>query len=233
MNVAAVSVDDILNQAQANGKVIVANGKNMDQVKEKLSQLGIDLDTINWDCPTIPKPETPETETPETETPETETPETEVPETPKPETPETPEQEVPETESPETEEESNADRTFAEQVVKLVNEERSKRGLSPLTLDRNIEAAALVRAKETETSFSHTRPNGSSFSTALKEQGITYMGAGENIAYGQRTPEEVMEGWMNSDGHRANILNASFTKIGVGYYQNSNGTNYWTQLFTY
>ena len=124
-------------------------------------------------------------------------------------------------------------RTFAEQVVDLVNAERAKAGLSSLTSDKSIESAALVRAKEIETSFSHTRPNGSSFSTVLKENGISYQGSGENIAWGQRTPEEVMKGWMNSEGHRANILNSRFTKIGVGYYQNSAGTNYWTQLFTY
>ena len=99
--------------------------------------------------------------------------------------------------------------------------------------DEKVEAAALVRAKETEQSFSHTRPNGSSFSTALKEQGVSYRSSGENIAWGQKTPEDVMKAWMNSEGHRANILNARFTKIGVGYYQNARGTNYWTQLFTY
>ena len=94
------------------------------------------------------------------------------------------------------------------------------------------EAAALVRAKETEQSFSHTRPDGRQFSTALLEQGARFRTAGENIAWGQRTPEQVMQGWMNSSGHRANILNASYTAIGVGYYRNAAGTNYWTQLFT-
>lgn len=64
-----------------------------------------------------------------------------------------------------------------------------------------------MRAKETEQSFSHTRPNGSNFSTALKEQGVSYRGSGENIAWGQKTPEDVMKAWMNSEGHRANILN--------------------------
>ena len=123
--------------------------------------------------------------------------------------------------------------SFEEQVVKLVNEERAKAGLGALTLDKQIAAAAQVRAKETEQSFSHTRPNGTSFSTALKEQGVTYRGAGENIAWGQKTPEEVMRAWMNSEGHRANILNAKYTKIGVGYYKNAQGRNYWTQLFTY
>ena len=100
-------------------------------------------------------------------------------------------------------------------------------------VDTNVEAAAQVRAKEITQSFSHTRPNGSQFSTALQEQGASYRGAGENIAWGQKSPEAVMRAWMNSDGHRANILNAKFTKIGVGYYQDVNGTNYWTQLYTY
>lgn len=92
-------------------------------------------------------------------------------------------------------------------------------------------AAAQVRAVECEQSFSHTRPNGTSFSTALKEQGVSYRRAGENIAWGQRSPEEVVNAWMNSEGHRANIMNSNFTKIGVGYYQNANGVKYWSQLF--
>lgn len=125
------------------------------------------------------------------------------------------------------------ERSYAEQVVDLVNAERAKAGLNPLTLDKEIEGAALVRAKEIEISFAHTRPDGRSFSTALKDRGITFKSAGENIAWGQRSPEAVMDAWMNSDGHRANILNPRFTKIGVGYYQNTAGRNYWTQLFTY
>ena len=115
----------------------------------------------------------------------------------------------------------------------LVNRERAKAGLSPVTADTSIQAAAQVRAREIEKSFSHTRPDGSSFNTALTQQGVTYRGSGENIAWGQKTPEQVMNGWMNSEGHRANILNKNFTKIGVGYHQNASGTNYWTQLFTY
>lgn len=151
-----------------------------------------------------------------------EMPDNSLPETPdggQPEAPETPE--VPETPA------------FAMQVIELVNQERAKEGLPALVYDAGIEKAALVRAKETETSFSHTRPDGRKFSTALTEAGVEFRGAGENIAYGQRTPEEVMKGWMNSPGHRANIMNENYTKIGVGYYQNANGVNYWTQLFTY
>lgn len=126
----------------------------------------------------------------------------------------------------------NTDMSFAEQVADLVNMERAKAGLAPLKVDRNASNAAQVRAKEIQTSFSHTRPDGSSFSTALTQNGIGFKEAGENIAYGQRSPQEVMNGWMNSQGHRANILNEDFTSIGVGYYENSSGVDYWAQLFT-
>ncbi|HHU74760.1 MAG TPA: hypothetical protein GXZ28_09115, partial [Clostridiales bacterium] len=121
---------------------------------------------------------------------------------------------------------------YASEVLRLVNIERSKAGLSALSTNSTLTAAADKRAQETKQSFSHTRPNGSSFSTVLKEFNISYRTAGENIAYGQRTPQEVVTGWMNSPGHRANILNANFGKIGIGVYQASNGTIYWTQLFT-
>lgn len=118
-------------------------------------------------------------------------------------------------------------------IVELVNEARAEAGLNPVILAADVTAAAQVRARETVTSFSHTRPDGRSCFTALDEAGVSYRGAGENIAWGQKTPEEVMNGWMNSEGHRANILNARFTTIGVGYHQTASGVNYWTQMFTY
>lgn len=121
--------------------------------------------------------------------------------------------------------------SYANQVLQLVNQERAKAGLSALTTNSTLTAAANKRAQETKQSFSHTRPNGTSFSSVLKEYNISYRTAGENIAYGQRTPNEVVNGWMNSPGHRANILNADFNKIGIGVYE-SNGTIYWSQLFT-
>lgn len=148
---------------------------------------------------------------------------------------ESPEVNVPEVDSPEIEipEDTTTDEhAFIKEVVDLVNAERAKEGLAPLTIDLKVQAAAMVRAKECEQRFSHTRPNGTSFSTALKEQGVSYRSSGENIAWGQRSPKEVMKAWMNSPGHRANIMNASFTTIGVGYYENANGTDYWCQLFT-
>lgn len=145
---------------------------------------------------------------------------------------------VPDTDAPENDiilPDTNAseETSFAQQILTLVNKERAKAGLKEVILDENLEKAAAVRAREIERTFSHTRPDGSSFSTVLKDMGVTYKGAGENIAWGQKSPQEVMEGWMNSPGHRANILNPQFTKLGVGHYQNSRGTNYWVQLFIY
>ncbi|MEA4972190.1 MAG: CAP domain-containing protein [Candidatus Metalachnospira sp.] len=125
-----------------------------------------------------------------------------------------------------------AESQYISEVIRLVNVERAKEGLSALTTNSTIQAAAQVRAQEIVTSFAHTRPNGSSCFTALDQGGVKYSGAGENIAYGQPTPAAVVDAWMNSPGHRANIMNASFTTIGVGCYK-SGSTYYWSQFFTY
>lgn len=166
---------------------------------------------------------TPDNSQPDAGTPDNSQPDAGTPDTSTPAAPETPDTAAP----------GETNLSYAEQVVKLVNAERAKAGLAALTMQSDITSAANVRAKEIKQSFSHTRPNGSSFSSVLKEQGVSFRGAGENIAYGQKTPEQVMEGWMNSSGHRANILNANFKNIGVGYYQDARGVNYWVQLFTY
>lgn len=126
--------------------------------------------------------------------------------------------------------EQDANSSYVNQVLQLVNKERAARGLQPLTLDAKASAAAQVRAAECARSFSHTRPDGRSCFTALKEAGVSYRRAGENIAYGQRTPHSVMTDWMNSSGHRANILNSNYTSIGIGYTV-INGTPYWAQFF--
>ncbi len=122
--------------------------------------------------------------------------------------------------------------TYAEEVADLVNEQRTANGLSELTLDETLTEAAMERAEECAESFSHTRPDGTSFFTILSEYGISYTAAGENIAMGSKTASDVMTLWMNSSGHAANILNTKYTKIGVGYYKASNGSTYWVQLFT-
>lgn len=115
---------------------------------------------------------------------------------------------------------------WEQEILRLVNEERVKNGLNPLEYYTAGQSVADLRASEIKGTFSHTRPNGESCFTALDEAGINYRTAGENIAYGYQSPAAVMQGWMNSDGHRANILNANFTHIIVGV----NGTH-WVQLF--
>ena len=122
--------------------------------------------------------------------------------------------------------------SYAEKVLKLVNKERAKAGRKALKLDALLNRTAMVRAKEITKVFSHDRPNGSSCFSILKEIGISYRAAGENIAAGQQTPEEVVNSWMNSDGHRANILSADFEKLGVGYVKTDGAyKHYWVQLF--
>ena len=141
--------------------------------------------------------------------------------------------EVPDDETPDKPEQEEGQDAYGNAVVALVNAERAKAGLSPLTVDTRVAEAAQLRAQEIKKTFSHTRPDGSSFSTALSQAGVSYRGTGENIAYGQNSPEAVMQGWMNSSGHRANILNKDYTSIGVGHYKDASGTDYWTQLFIY
>lgn len=125
--------------------------------------------------------------------------------------------------------------SYANRVIELVNIERTAYGLNPVTATYNLSSAAQARAIETSTYYSHTRPNGESCFTILKEYNVERWGAGENIAAGQSTPEEVVTDWMNSPGHRANILNAKFKHLGVGYYEEPSafyGT-YWCQMFIY
>lgn len=148
---------------------------------------------------------------------------------PEEETP--PAEEAPPQEEPGAPKESGGVQEAAEAVASLVNAARQDAGLSELELDADLCAAAQARAQEIAQSFSHTRPDGSSCFTILEEFGISYRAAGENIAMGQRTPEEVMDGWMNSSGHRANILNGTFTSIGVGYYVDGAGAAHWVQIF--
>ena len=126
---------------------------------------------------------------------------------------------------------TTSEEAMADRVIELVNQERTSRGLQPLVKDDRLMVAAAARAKEISQRYSHTRPNGSECFTILWHLGIDYAYAGENIAMGQRTPEIVMNDWMNSSGHRANILNENYDCIGVGYTM-VDGHPYWVQLFT-
>ena len=122
---------------------------------------------------------------------------------------------------------------LAEEVVRLVNIERQNNGLSPFSSgDATLNAAAMTRAEELHSLFSHSRPDGRQPWTAYWDLGgESGRAMGENIASGHRTPEAVVSGWMNSPGHRANILNANFSTIGVGVARNEYGGLAWVQLF--
>ena len=123
--------------------------------------------------------------------------------------------------------------TMAIQVLNLVNKERAAKGLSALTLDSALTNAATLKAQDMadKNYFDHTSPTYGTPFQMLKSLGISYRSAGENIAKGQRSATEVMNAWMNSSGHRANILGSSYGKLGVGYVV-KNGTTYWVQIFT-
>lgn len=123
--------------------------------------------------------------------------------------------------------------SFQKEVVRLVNVERSKRGLSELSFNTELSNVATLKSQDmiNKNYFDHTSPTYGSPFDMMKQFNISYRTAGENIAKGQRTPAEVVNSWMNSSGHRANILNANFTDIGIGVAKSSNGTLYWTQMF--
>ncbi|WP_274361331.1 SafA/ExsA family spore coat assembly protein [Paenibacillus thermotolerans] len=123
---------------------------------------------------------------------------------------------------------TTATSSYASQVVTLVNQERAKAGLKPLAQDSALSVMALDKAKDMYNNnyFSHTSPSYGSPFNMMNLYGIRYTYAGENIAKGQRTPQEVMNAWMNSSGHRQNILSPNYTTIGVSHY---NGV--WVQEF--
>lgn len=119
---------------------------------------------------------------------------------------------------------------FEQEVVDLTNQEREKHGLSALKVDTELSKVAREKSRDMATSnyFDHNSPKYGSPFDMMKNFGISYRTAGENIAKGQQTPEEVVNAWMNSEGHRANILNGEYTHIGVGYVEQG---NHWTQQF--
>ncbi|KAA0547662.1 hypothetical protein FZW96_10830 [Bacillus sp. BGMRC 2118] len=125
---------------------------------------------------------------------------------------------------------NNQQGDFIQQVVDLTNRERTNNGLPPIAADTELQKAAQMKSDDMATNnyFSHTSPNYGSPFDMLKSLGIEYKVAAENIAQGQRSPQEVVTAWMNSEGHRKNILNKDITHIGVGHAASG---NYWTQLF--
>ncbi|PET46556.1 hypothetical protein CN514_20475 [Bacillus sp. AFS001701] len=191
------------------------------QLEAQLKQGNSSNTTTKPTVPTTPaKPETPSTKPT-------------VPTTPaKPETPST-KPTVPTTPSkPSTETPSNSASlsAYESKVVELTNAERTKAGLKPFTVNATLSKTARLKSQDMtdKNYFDHTSPTYGSPFDMMKQFGITYSYAAENIAKGQKTPEEVVTAWMNSAGHRANILNPNLTQIGVGYDSRSNA---WTQQF--
>lgn len=176
-------------------------------------------------APVNPQPEQAKPEAPKTETPK--------PIVPKPEVPNLPEtnKPLPPTAPPAT---STNMSQMETEVVRLVNIERQKNGLSSFTVNGKLSDVARMKSKDMASNnyFSHQSPSYGSPFEMMKSFGISYKTAGENIAKGYNSAESVVRGWMNSQGHRENILNPSFNTIGVGAYTSSNGTIYWTQMFT-
>lgn len=235
------------------GESISLNGQTVYPIRVLGAILG---GTVQWNpgsnsiicTPNQPvKPETPET-TPEVPENTPEVPEVtpDVPEVTPEVTPEVPEStpnvpentpEVPENTPNVPEETPDKPGTdvseFAVRVFDLTNQERINAGLEPFKWSDDLAAVAYAHSADmaARNFFSHNNPDGQTPFDRMRAYGISYTYAAENIAMGQRTPEAVVSGWMNSAGHRANILNPNLTHLGVGFYQTSGGTNYWTQNF--
>jgi uncharacterized YkwD family protein/spore coat assembly protein SafA len=127
----------------------------------------------------------------------------------------------------------SATKSIESQVVQLTNKERAKHGLKPLAMDWELSRVARYKSVDMRDKnyFQHNSPTYGSPFDMIKSFGLSYRSAAENIAAGQRTPEEVVQAWMNSSGHRANILNGSLTHIGVGHATGGSYGHYWTQMF--
>ncbi|MEH7438570.1 CAP domain-containing protein [Neobacillus drentensis] len=222
---AVVMANPILNKAHAatftpttQEKVYVYKASNMDEInsiiEKYLASLGMTVsqNTVKQPAPTpapAPAPTTEQT--------------TQASTTPV-------EQEPAQAETTTTSESTYSLSAYEQKVVDLTNQERAKNGLPALKVDLSLSKMARDKSQDMSTNhyFSHTSPTYGSPFDMMKKYGITYRYAGENIAMGQRTPEEVVTAWMNSEGHRKNILSPNFTYIGVGYVANG---NYWTQEF--
>ncbi|MFD3257841.1 CAP domain-containing protein [Paenibacillus lentus] len=203
--------------------------KQVQQIWLKWSWNG-SFDNVKWYIPSLPAPGK-QTETPQVPQKETPTAPSQKPTTPS-QKPSTGNGTTTAPTTPSKDNNSTAGQTdaasFAAQVVDLVNKERSKAGLKPLATQADLTKVAAAKAADMRQNgyFDHQSPTYGSPFDMMKQFGVTYRYAGENIAKGQRTPAEVMNAWMNSEGHRQNIMNANFTNIGVAY---DNG--YWVQEF--
>lgn len=199
-------------------KVYVYQGSNLNELNSYLQKyfanLGINFNTNTTTTTEAQQPTQPTTETQQPT--ETTTQPTQQPTTT--------------TEPTQTTQTTSALSAYEQKVVDLTNQERAKNGLAALKVDTELSKVAREKSLDMSKNgyFSHTSPTYGSPFDMMKQFGISYQYAGENIAMGQRTPEEVVQAWMNSEGHRKNILSANFNYIGVGYVESG---NYWTQMF--
>ncbi|MCA1054507.1 CAP domain-containing protein [Rossellomorea aquimaris] len=217
-------------------------------IQDILSKYGVNGQNINLqDClngqvpqqqKEAPKQEAPKAEAQapvQQQAPEAEAPAPAQQQAPKAEAPAPAQQQAPKAEAPAKPQAQPAAETgqlsqYEQKVVELTNQERAKQGLPALQVDAELSKVAKEKSRDMQANnyFSHNSPTYGSPFDMMKQFGIQYSSAGENIAMGQPTPEEVVQAWMNSEGHRKNIMNANYTHIGVGYVENG---HYWTQQF--
>jgi uncharacterized YkwD family protein len=212
-------------------KVYVYQGYNLSELNSYLQKYFASLGyktTTNTTQPTQPTTQAPVEQPTQEQQPVTQTPAEQPAEEQQPTT-QTP-VEQPVSEQQQTNQTTSALSAYEQKVVNLTNQERAKYGLAALQVDTNLSKVAREKSLDMAKNgyFSHTSPTYGSPFDMMKTFGISYRTAGENIAKGQRTPEEVVQAWMNSEGHRKNILSSSFNHIGVGY---SEQGNHWTQMF--
>lgn len=208
---------DLLNKFQT---------KNWNKIEWNNVQPKEEVTEEKKEVPTVEQPKEEQQEQPKQEQPEkVEQPKQEQPAQQAPVQPEAPKKEEQPSQS-----QSQQLSQFEREVVELTNNERTKNGLAPFQIDEELSKVAREKSRDMSAKnyFDHNSPTYGSPFDMMKSYGISYRAAGENIAKGQRTPQEVVNAWMNSPGHRANILNSSFTHIGVGFVEQG---NHWTQMF--
>lgn len=213
-----------------------ANQEDLNKwMQDILSKYQMDGKAINvQDCMngSIPAPEkqqeAPKAEAPKAEAPQAQAPKAEAPKAQQQQAPA--KQEQPKQSEQKASDESGQLSQYEQKVVELTNQERAKQGLPALKVDAELSKVAKEKSKDMQKNnyFDHNSPTYGSPFDMMKQFGIQYKAAGENIAQGQQTPEEVVQAWMNSEGHRKNIMSSDYTHIGVGYVEEG---NYWTQQF--
>ncbi|MEG9298003.1 CAP domain-containing protein [Mangrovibacillus sp. Mu-81] len=222
-------------QVKTQVKTFQLNGNQEDlnkYIQDILSKYGADAQNINiQDCLKGQTPQPQEAPKAEAPAPEQKAPEAEAP---APAQPKAQEQQA----QPQAQEQQQAKPAaetgelsqYEQKVVELTNQERAKQGLPALEVDAELSKVAKEKSRDMQANnyFSHDSPTYGSPFDMMKQFGIEYSSAGENIAMGQPTPEEVVQAWMNSEGHRKNIMNSNYTHIGVGYVEDG---HYWTQQF--